>query len=124
MSTNLVFLLGNVGIVRFKELASGPMLSFSLATSEKAGEKQYTQWHDVVCFGNQALAFKDRIEKGLQVFIEGKITYYQKEKDGSKQKFTNIKPIQIIIVKAGEKEKPTDLIDDRVGIDEDEQLPF
>lgn len=69
--------------------------SMSVATSEnwkdKSGEKQEkTEWHRVVFFGKVAEIASKYLKKGSKVYIEGKLTTRQWEKEGQKHYTTEI----------------------------------
>ena len=62
---------------------------FSLATNEhfrnKEGEKvERTQWHDVVAWGGLAELAGQHLRKGLEIAVEGRLTYRTYE-DGEGQ---------------------------------------
>lgn len=50
-----------------------PVINFSIATSEKKGEQYETQWHKIVLYGKSAESYAQRIKKGIEVFVDGKI---------------------------------------------------
>ena len=69
--------------------------NLSLATSEqwkdKAGQKQEkTEWHRVVLFGKVAEIAGQYLNKGSQVYIEGKLQTREWEKDGVKRYSTEV----------------------------------
>lgn len=98
MSVNRVYLIGNVGRdpeVRYLE--SGTAVSkFSLATSEtyknRNGEKiTNTEWHNIVLWRGLAEMSEKYITKGMQIFVEGKITTRTwDDKEGNKRYTTEI----------------------------------
>lgn len=74
-----------------KESPSGTKYcSFSLATNTGYGEKKQTDWHDVTAFGKLAELCEQLIDKGTMIYLEGRIQYNTREKDGKKQKSTKI----------------------------------
>ena len=94
---NKVILIGNVGkdpeVKYIKE--DVPVARFSLATSEsyknKDGERvSNTEWHNIVVWRGLAKVVEKYVKKGSKLFIEGKITYRQYEKDGQTKYFTEI----------------------------------
>ncbi len=93
-SVNKVILIGNVGSepeVRYTQKGD-PILSFSLATSEKYNDKEETQWHRVSVFGKLAGVMKDYIEKGKPLYVEGQVVYEDwTDKEGNKRNSTKIK---------------------------------
>ena len=113
MSINKVMLLGNVGRdpdVRYLENGVAKC-SFSIATSEsytnKAGEKvTTTEWHNVIAWRDLAKAAEGIVKKGMQLYVEGKIsTRSYQDKEGVQKKITEITAdtIQIPIQMLGKK---------------------
>lgn len=97
MSVNKVILVGNVGKdPEIRHLDSGiAVASFSLATSEsynaKNGERvTNTEWHNIVLWRGLADVVEKYVKKGSKLYIEGKITSRQYEKDGVTKYFTEI----------------------------------
>jgi len=77
---NRVFLIGNLGRdPEIRSTQSGqPVANFSLATNrrwtDRNGQRQeQTEWHNVVCFGRQAEVAGQYLQKGRQIFVEGRI---------------------------------------------------
>lgn len=93
-SVNKVILVGHVGNdpeVRYTQKGD-PILSFSLATSEKYKDREETQWHRVSVFGKLAEAIKDYVAKGSPLYVEGQIVYEEWiDKDGNKRNTPRIK---------------------------------
>lgn len=97
-SVNKVILIGNVGSTpEFKTLDGGTnVATFSLATSEKWKEKsgeqrEQTEWHNIVVWRQLADIVSKYVNKGDQIYIEGKITTRSWEgKDGGKVYKTEI----------------------------------
>lgn len=79
---NKVTLIGNLGKdpdVRMLE-SGAKVANFSLATNEnyqdKSGDWQkVTEWHNIVCWRGLAERAERSLKVGMQVYIEGKITY-------------------------------------------------
>lgn len=74
--TTLIGRLGNDPQV--SEIASGLMATFSVATNEywtdRDGRQQkHTEWHQVVCYDNLAANVRDFLQKGFEVYIEGRV---------------------------------------------------
>ncbi len=96
MSVNKVILVGNVGQdPEIRHLDSGvAVASFTLATSEtytKDGERiTNTEWHNIVAWRGLAGVVENYVKKGSKLYIEGKITHRQYEKDGQIKYFTEI----------------------------------
>jgi len=96
MSVNKVILIGNVGkdpeVNYIKE--DLPVAKFTLATSEtytKDGQKvTNTEWHNIVVWRGLAKVVENYVKKGAKLYLEGKITNRQYEKDGQTKYFTEI----------------------------------
>ena len=97
MSLNKVILIGNVGSepeVQYVQ-ENVPVAKFRLATNEsyksKEGEKiTNTEWHNVVIWRGLAKVVEQYVKKGSKLYIEGKLTTRQYEKDGQTKYFTEI----------------------------------
>jgi len=97
-SVNKVTIIGN--LTRNPEATNTQgglkITKFSVATSEKwtdkgTGEKQEkTEFHRVVTFGKLAEICSRYLEKGKQVYIEGRLQTNSWEKDGVKRYSTDI----------------------------------
>ena len=77
---NKVFLIGNLGRdPEVRTTPSGqPVATFTLATNrrwtDKAGQRQeQTEWHTIVCWGRQAEIAGQYLQKGRQIFVEGRL---------------------------------------------------
>jgi single-strand DNA-binding protein len=79
-SVNKVILIGNLG--RDAEVRYTPggaaVSKFSIATTEvwndKSGQRQErTEWHNIDLWGKQAESLSEYLQKGKQVFIEGRL---------------------------------------------------
>lgn len=115
MSLNKVILIGNTGKdpeVRYFD--SGIcVVSFTLATSERGytlsnGTQvpERTEWHNVVCKGDQAKFVEKWVKKGSSVYIEGKIRYRQYEtKQGEKRYITEIHADKVEFFNWGSKKE-------------------
>ena len=98
MSVNKVILVGNVGRdPEIRHLDSGvSVANFSLATSEsytaKNGDRvTTTEWHNVVLWRGLADVAEKYVNKGMQLYIEGRIrTRSYDDKDGNKKYITEI----------------------------------
>lgn len=87
---NKVILVGNLGKdPEMRYTASGvPVTNFSLAVSDY---KDKTEWFNIVCFNKQAETAGQYLEKGRQVFIEGRLqTRNYDDKDGNKRYVTEV----------------------------------
>jgi len=97
MSINKVILVGNVGKdPEIRHLDNNvSVANFPLATSEtytnKNGERiTNTEWHNVVAWRGLAEVCEKYVQKGKQLYIEGKIRTRSYEQDGTKKYMTEI----------------------------------
>ena len=75
VAINKVILLGNAGSdprMYYPEKDSA-MALFSLATNERIGSSERTEWHNIVMTGKNAEYAEKYIRKGTKLYIEGKI---------------------------------------------------
>lgn len=94
---NKVILLGNLGRdpeVRYTQSGSA-VANFSLATTRayKSGEewKEETEWHNIVVFGRVAERCGEYLQKGSQVYIEGRLqTRKWEDKEGNSRSTTEV----------------------------------
>lgn len=93
---NKVILLGNLGKdPEMRHTPSGvPVCSFPIATSEtytdrQSGEKRtQTEWHNVVLWRRLAEIADKYLQKGSQVYIEGKIRTRSWDDDQGNKRYT------------------------------------
>lgn len=104
---NKVILVGNLG--RDPEVSytqSGTArCRFPLATGESytnnAGERvERTEWHNIVSWGKQAESIGKYLQKGRQVFVEGRIQTrsWDDEKTGQKRYMTEVNAQRVIFL--------------------------
>jgi len=93
-SVNKVILVGNLG--QDPKTSVGPSgktyCRFSLATTDKFGGEERTEWHNIVLF-DRAAEIADRfLRKGRQAYIEGRIQTrkYQDKETGQDRYRTEI----------------------------------
>lgn len=95
---NKVILVGNVGQAPDMRSTNGGMqiASVSLATTsvrtDKSGNKvEKTEWHRLKFFGKLAEIVGQYVQKGQQLYVEGRISYSEVTgDDGQKRYFTDI----------------------------------
>ena len=95
---NKVILVGNLGAAPEVRYTAGgqPVANFRLATTErwmnKNGERsEITEWHRVVAWGKLAETCGQYLQKGKQVYIEGRIRTRQwQDQQGQKRYTTEI----------------------------------
>lgn len=91
IGVNKVILVGNVGADPEMRGDDENVATFRLATNSqtiKDGEKtQFTEWHNLVAFGNLAGIVKSYLKKGRPVYVEGRLHTRSYEKEGEGKKF-------------------------------------
>ena len=95
---NKVTLIGNAGgDPEVKTLENGGKFArFSLATSNSYKDKEgnwqkNTQWHTVVAWRDLAERVEKNLKKGMQVYVEGEVTYRKHtDKEGIERFYTDI----------------------------------
>lgn len=106
---NSVTLIGNVGRdPDVKTTASGgTIVTLSLATSERKkvnGEwADETQWHRIVVFGQTAEFVSKYVKKGTCLAVTGQVVYREWDKDGVKQRSTEIRAKTVDFFNGGKK---------------------
>lgn len=104
MSVNRVILIGNLGTKpEMKHLPSGQAVcEMRLATNEKWKDKsgqsqERTEWHRVVVWGKTAEHCAQYLDKGRQVYIEGRLQTrtWDDKKTGEKRYATEIVANQV-----------------------------
>jgi single-strand DNA-binding protein len=95
-SVNKVILVGRLGKKpETKPVGETTVANFSVATSQswkdKQGKKQErTEWHNVTAWGKLAEIAGEYLDKGQEVYIEGRIQTDEVEKDGVKKYYTKV----------------------------------
>ena len=109
---NKVYLIGSVGKDPDMRSTGGGTLvaTLSMATSERykdsSGEWQTkTEWHNLTAFARTAELFRDYVQKGSPIHVEGHLQTQQWEKDGVKHYKTVIVVENLIMLGGGEKSK-------------------
>ncbi len=114
---NKVILIGRVG--KFPELKATktgvPVCQLSIATSEKYKDKsgemrEITEWHTVIAWQKLAEICSKYLDKGLLVYVEGKIQSRQYDKDGVKLTIKEIvaSDVRLLERKKEVEQKPID----------------
>jgi single-strand DNA-binding protein len=106
---NKVMLIGNLGQdpeLRYTQSGQA-VLSLRVATNEsfnnRDGERQErTEWHSVVIWGKRAEALSKFLNKGKQLYVEGRLqTRSWEDKQGQKRYTTEINASEIILLGGG-----------------------
>ena len=93
-SVNKVILVGNLGQDPKTSVGSSgkTVCRFSLATTDKFGGEDRTEWHNIVLFDRVAEIADRYLRKGRQVYIEGRIQTrkYQDKETGQDRYRTEV----------------------------------
>ena len=108
-SLNMVQIIGNVG--RDAELKYGnsgtAVASFSVATTETTSDgREFTEWHNVKAFGKTAEVCGQYVKKGRRVYIEGKNQTSEWERDGVKQRRTEVVARRMLLLDKASSDQP------------------
>lgn len=95
---NRVQLVGNLGSdPELKTTENGRKLArFSLATNENYQDSQGnwqtdTQWHNIVVWGKTAEQIADKLKKGHEIMVEGKLSHRSwKDNEGQERRSTDV----------------------------------
>ena len=127
---NKAILIGRLGNdPETKTMNSGDSVcNFSLATSEKwtkDGQKQEkTEWHKITAYRKLADVCGNFLEKGSQIYVEGKITYREwQDKEGQKRVSTEIIADKVEVLGSG-KSKGGENRQPKPAGDDGEEIPF
>lgn len=84
MSLNKIMLIGRLGddpTLRYTQSGKA-VANFSIATSQKSGDKEEVEWHKIVVWDKLADNCKAYLSKGKQAYVEGRVATRKYEKDG------------------------------------------
>jgi len=93
MTVNKAMIIGRLGQdPEGRQTNSGtPVTNMSVATSREWDGGEETEWHRVTVFGKQAKACEKYLEKGRQVYVEGRLqTREWEDRDCNTRKTTEI----------------------------------
>ena len=97
MSINRVILIGNVGSQpNVREVNDTKVAQFNLATTERfkgkdGNVREETEWHNVTVWGKLAEVIEKYVDKGSQLYVEGRIkTEKFQSNDGTDKYITRI----------------------------------
>jgi len=126
---NKVMLIGRLGRdPEMRYTPSGrPVTTFSLATSRtwntSEGERRTeTEWFNVVAWGSLAEICKQFLNKGQQVYVEGRLqTRHWDDAEGNKHSVTEIVANEMIML--GERREMNNNTAEP-GVEEEDEFPF
>lgn len=129
-SLNKVMIIGRLGRdPEMRYTPSGrPVTTFSVATSRSwntsEGERRTeTEWFNVVAWGSLAEICKQYLNKGQQVYVEGRLqTRYWDDADGNKHYSTEIVANEMIML--GDRRDNSQSADDEDSYSEAEEDEF
>lgn len=92
MSVNRIFIIGNVGQTpTIRTAGETKIASFTVATTERFKDKEETEWHNVSVFGKLAEVVEKYVDKGTQLYVEGRIkTEKYTDKNGVERTATRV----------------------------------
>jgi len=135
---NKVILVGNLGAdpeVRYLNTGTA-VANFRMATTQniknREGEKEArTEWHRVVAFGRLAEICGEYLNKGKQVYVEGRLrTRSWDDRDGNKRWTTEIiaTTMQMLGSPGDQRAMEDEILDDEgvpdAGADQEDDIPF
>lgn len=105
-SVNKVIILGRLGKdPELKYTANGKAFArFSVATESGYNENAKTEWHNIVAWEKLAEIVNQYLRKGAQVYLEGRIQTREWDKDGVKQRMTEIVADQVVFCGGGKRD--------------------
>jgi single-strand DNA-binding protein len=133
---NKVILVGNLGAdpdVRYSSTGAA-VVNFRIATSEnwtnkEGGKETRTEWHRIVAFGKLAEICAEYLNKGKQVYVEGRLRSRSwEDKEGNKKWTTEVVASNVVMLGgAGDQPRetggePPEDIPDRTQQEDD--IPF
>jgi len=126
---NKVMLIGRLGRdPEMRYTPSGrPVTTFSLATSRtwntSEGERRTeTEWFNVVAWGSLAEICKQFLNKGQQVYVEGRLqTRHWEDAEGNKHSVTEIVANEMIML--GDRREMNNTAAE-YGAEEEDEFPF
>ena len=130
---NKVTLIGRLGRDPEARYTQGGscVCNLAVATTErrKDGDNwvEHTEWHRVTVFGKRAETVAEHLRKGSQVGIAGRLQSREWEKDGHKNRSTDIIADEVEFLgsrQGGEKPAPKPAAKPTPAYDDDDSIPF
>ena len=113
MSLNKILIIGNVGgVPQIRTVGDQKVAQFSVATTEKRKDKDgnvisETEWHNVTFWGKTAEIAEKYVQKGTQVYIEGRIkTEKYTDKNGNEKFMTRVIGSSMQLLGSKQEEQP------------------
>lgn len=134
MSINKVILVGNLGQKpEIKVTGSGLAVSkLRVATSDRRKDSDgawnnVTEWHTAVVFGSQAENCEKFLDKGSQVYVEGRLqTNKWQDKDGNDRWTTEIiaNQVKFLSSKGAKPQATAPQTNDSQAFETEDEIPF
>lgn len=129
-SLNKVMIIGRLGRdPEMRYTPSGrPVTTFSVATSRswnttEGDRRTETEWFNIVAWGNLAEICKQYLNKGQQVYIEGRLqTRYWDDADGHKHSSVEVVANEMIML--GDRRDSNQQADEEISFTENEEDEF
>ena len=113
MYLNKAMLMGNVGKEPDIRTANGEKVAnFSLATTFKGGEKETTEWHNIVVWGKKAEVIEKYVSKGSSLYVEGTIRTRSWDDQQGERRYTTEIVAHTIQLLGGKKQEAQEAQDD------------
>ena len=113
---------GNVGRADFKEVGDTSLLEFSIASTERARDNEYTTWLTCKLWGKRAEALQKYIDKGTALVVTGALREESWEKDGEKRTKHVLNVDKLDFQRGGKSEGATKPASQAEAFDDD--IPF
>lgn len=105
-SLNKVIVMGHLGRdPELRNTQSGKSVAnFSMAASEKFGEREHTEWFNIVVWDKQAENCAKYLTKGRAALVEGRLqTRTWEDKEGQKRYTTEVIAQRVQFIGGGDK---------------------
>jgi len=99
-SVNKAILVGNLGAdPELRWTPNGnPVAQFTMATTEKRNDNEYTEWHRINVWGTQGENVAKYLGKGSKAYVEGRIQTRSYEKEGVKRYVTEVVAQKVVFL--------------------------
>jgi single-strand DNA-binding protein len=133
MSYNKILLVGRLGSdVAIDQTNTGatPIARGSIAVSESYQDKKTKEWKEVVdwiqlrFYDKMAKSASERIKKGMEVFIEGKLKTWKFERGGKTEYATAVKVEKFLLFKGSNPKGSDGAVIPSEDMESDNNSPF
>lgn len=127
MSFNKIIIVGNLGkdpVLRYTPQEI-PVTDFTVATSEKKGDKEVTTWFKVTAWRKLAENSAKYLKKGNQAYIEGVVSVEEwEDKDGGKRYTLKVDATEIKFIGSKNQETQETREEPELKPNEEGDIPF